>query len=293
MPISVQCNSCQSTLKAPDKAAGKKLKCPKCSNAIVLPAQDPVGAGAQPVPRSEVGNIPTSRATASPQRLPLLSFEELEIPQRLRQCVEDEVGDEEIVWMGRPTPESLFSKAVIGMWAGIVLCAVFLAGIVIALTSVEGAQSLIISGVCGLFLLVLGLPLATMPVWIRWLVNYRDCYVLTPTRAIVFNNEQILNAEAKVYYPEDLVERHVSVNPDGTGSIVFSTEMVDLGERTSVRTKREKRHGGKEVVDVTYIKKRHLKAARGFGFVDVEDVEKVEATLREVLRLGPPGTSEG
>jgi len=52
-------------------------------------------------------------------------------------------------------------------------------------------------GIGGLMLLSLGVPLATMPVWVKWLINFRDCYVVTPTRAIVFDNEDtVLN-----YFP--------------------------------------------------------------------------------------------
>ena len=38
MPILVMCPSCSTTLKAPDAAAGKRLKCRKCSSAINVPA---------------------------------------------------------------------------------------------------------------------------------------------------------------------------------------------------------------------------------------------------------------
>ena len=37
MPIQVNCASCNASLRAPDKAAGKGLKCPKCSAPILVP----------------------------------------------------------------------------------------------------------------------------------------------------------------------------------------------------------------------------------------------------------------
>lgn len=40
MPIAVQCPECNARLNAPDTAAGKKVKCPKCSTALVIPAND-------------------------------------------------------------------------------------------------------------------------------------------------------------------------------------------------------------------------------------------------------------
>jgi len=40
MPIVVTCPGCSATLKAPDTAAGKKVKCPKCTSAIPVPAAE-------------------------------------------------------------------------------------------------------------------------------------------------------------------------------------------------------------------------------------------------------------
>jgi hypothetical protein len=40
MPIRVICKVCKATIKAPDQLAGKKVKCPKCANALVVPAQE-------------------------------------------------------------------------------------------------------------------------------------------------------------------------------------------------------------------------------------------------------------
>jgi hypothetical protein len=44
MPISVICPSCQSKLHAPEKAAGSKLKCPKCKAAVLVPILSAVQA---------------------------------------------------------------------------------------------------------------------------------------------------------------------------------------------------------------------------------------------------------
>ncbi|MGD9632027.1 MAG: hypothetical protein AB7G28_15275 [Pirellulales bacterium] len=41
MPIQVTCPSCSSSFKAPDSAAGKKAKCPKCAGTIEIPAAAP------------------------------------------------------------------------------------------------------------------------------------------------------------------------------------------------------------------------------------------------------------
>lgn len=41
VPIKVKCPSCQSGFTAPDNAAGKKAKCPKCGGAIEIPTPEP------------------------------------------------------------------------------------------------------------------------------------------------------------------------------------------------------------------------------------------------------------
>ena len=38
MPIDIVCPSCTAKLRAPDNAAGRRTKCPKCGNAVVVPA---------------------------------------------------------------------------------------------------------------------------------------------------------------------------------------------------------------------------------------------------------------
>ena len=41
MPIQVQCAGCQKEFRVPDKVAGKKIKCPKCTGVIEVPAGEP------------------------------------------------------------------------------------------------------------------------------------------------------------------------------------------------------------------------------------------------------------
>ena len=51
MPIPVTCSQCNSKLQAPDAAAGKRVKCPKCGAAIeVASATTEEAAGIVPAP---------------------------------------------------------------------------------------------------------------------------------------------------------------------------------------------------------------------------------------------------
>lgn len=326
MPIAIQCGSCQAKINAPDKLAGKKIKCPKCGQVMAIPASPasiataplPVSSAATPVhlpaasdpfpfPASEppitpmppgqdvpldpFAPLPTSPASELPglSPLPPNPFEALKIPPRLQKSVEKEVGAEQILWMERPTPESLLAKSKIGMWVGLVITILTIIGIVVGLIFSKGTLAiLIVLGIGGLILLTMGLPMATMPLWVKWLINYRDCYVLTPTRAIVFDNEKILFAKAKPFTVQKIKERELFVHADGTGSIVFDYEVVNLGTRTSIRTDRKDTVFGKQITYTTKTKEEN--ATKPVGFMDVANVEAVEAMLRQFFGLGPPAS---
>lgn len=64
MPIEVTCTSCSRRLRVPDKAAGKRIKCPKCASAISVPRADepvtpqPVASTTEKTPVKKV-NKPT------------------------------------------------------------------------------------------------------------------------------------------------------------------------------------------------------------------------------------------
>src|SRR4051794_19472270 len=44
MPISLTCPACGARLKAPDHAAGRTLRCPKCQGAVAVPVAGPAAA---------------------------------------------------------------------------------------------------------------------------------------------------------------------------------------------------------------------------------------------------------
>ena len=217
MTIPIRCEPCDADLKVQDRLAGKKVKCPRCGGIIPVPARsEAIMAVSGPSRKQANGAAPPdgSPKAARKVRLPLPSFEELKVPGRLRRSVEEEVGDEEMIWLGRPTPGSLFSKSLIGLVVGLVITIGTVVGVLIGkdkVLEIEGIDPslavLIVWGVGGLILLTMGLPMLTMPIWVRWLVNYRDCYVLTPTRAIVFDNEKVFWAKAKSFTADDLAQR--------------------------------------------------------------------------------------
>src|SRR5262245_12569458 len=50
MPIPVSCPSCGTGLKAPDTAAGRRVKCPKCATPFAVPAVGEAAAFQAPPP---------------------------------------------------------------------------------------------------------------------------------------------------------------------------------------------------------------------------------------------------
>lgn len=140
MPIRVVCGSCNAKVNAPDRLAGKKVKCTACKAAIAVPApvNSPDDAVEAPAPSAEK-RPGKSKTTAD---LPLLSYDELNIPPRIRRRIENAVGEEKILWIGRQDPKALMRKAWLGTLAGIgmVLFGVALLVVVFILANKVSAQ---------------------------------------------------------------------------------------------------------------------------------------------------------
>ena len=69
MPISVQCPGCKAKLNAPDSAAGKRVKCPKCQTPVAVSGQAagvkapaPVAAAPTPPKAAALPPMPAARA---------------------------------------------------------------------------------------------------------------------------------------------------------------------------------------------------------------------------------------
>lgn len=77
MPITAECGACHKRFKAPDKLAGKRVKCPQCGGVIQVPApQAPIVEKPAVASRPAEGQVPKS-AAAAPVPVPA---------QAARQC---------------------------------------------------------------------------------------------------------------------------------------------------------------------------------------------------------------
>ncbi|HYT89702.1 MAG TPA: helix-turn-helix domain-containing protein [Gemmataceae bacterium] len=80
MPIPVSCAQCHTTLNAPDNAAGRKVRCPKCSTAFAVPAveEDVAIEAVAPSPR------PARQAPSGPLQL-IYGFDKILLPYPARR----------------------------------------------------------------------------------------------------------------------------------------------------------------------------------------------------------------
>lgn len=265
---------------------------------------------AAPKPRTKPSappHAPTAPAPAKPRRLsvvpapepakpgprlPVLSLEELDLPPRFRARIEKEVGTEEIVWLGRPNMQERLRQARLGPIFGIVL--ILLAPAALALLLIDTlpeARWVMWLFAIGLavMLLAFGLPLLLLPLLVRKFSHYRPVYVLTRRRAIVFHNVMGISAKVWSFDPEALRDREVTVGDNGLGSIVMGYEEYKHQGRLRHKQKTYTSEDGKKKLVVSELKRVGAHTSHiPVGFLDVDNVAKVEELLRQTLKLPAP-----
>jgi hypothetical protein len=83
MPIPVSCPSCGTGLKAPDSAAGRKVKCPKCATPFAVPAPGAdFGAEVQAAPPRPVAAAPAPPARRAAPPPPDDEYDDAPPPRR-------------------------------------------------------------------------------------------------------------------------------------------------------------------------------------------------------------------
>jgi hypothetical protein len=141
MPIPVSCPNCHTGLKAPDSAAGRMVKCPKCSTPFTVPA------GGEP-PLGSVSAAPMQARQAAP-------------PPQAGHDNYDNYPDDEPGYRDRPprrAPAGGGTGLQLGM--GIASLSVGAAGLVIGMIPCIGFFPGLIAGGIGLVLGIVGLIVA-------------------------------------------------------------------------------------------------------------------------------------
>jgi hypothetical protein len=103
MSIAVVCTNCSAKLNAPDSAAGKKVKCPKCQTSMIVPEPLPEEPAFEVVDEPEPAKKPKAKATVAddeeeeekPRKNRVeAESEEEEKPRKKRQAERDEDDEE-------------------------------------------------------------------------------------------------------------------------------------------------------------------------------------------------------
>jgi hypothetical protein len=157
MPITVTCTSCNATLRAPDAAAGKQIKCPKCQSVISIPASttpDSPVTPAVPPPAPPVPEAGPPMAGAAPPR------SDFDDRPRRRRDFDDDDRDDRRRWRRRDLPQgdgTAGGNAGLSMGLGIGAIALGLLAAVFSLIPCCGAFVAWPAGGIGLLLALIGL----------------------------------------------------------------------------------------------------------------------------------------
>ena len=94
MPITLSCSSCNKRLEAPDKYAGRPVKCPKCQTALTVPVAVPPSQPVPPPPVPVAVNSATVAAKSfccngcgTPLKIPKNSRGHVQCPSCRNDCV--------------------------------------------------------------------------------------------------------------------------------------------------------------------------------------------------------------
>src|SRR5437016_91319 len=115
MAISVSCPSCEAKLKVGDHLAGRKIKCPKCSETMPVPEESGETAVAAGKPRRGAAAAATGNGRASKARPDSDNTDEARPRKRAKQEDDDEVEDEDRPRRKKKKPEKSSKGMLIGL----------------------------------------------------------------------------------------------------------------------------------------------------------------------------------
>jgi hypothetical protein len=185
MPIRVVCRSCGRQLNAPDKLAGRKVKCPQCQAAVPIPAA--VSVKAEP---------PAPKERSVPKRRPPDSDEQITTERKTRRAPEAEEEVEIARAKKKPKrkksrPAEKLSDQMVPTWmvwlislGGIALLAGLIAGA--AIYKGHGAEVLVYS-----IILAVMIPISTVILiasmfissWLGGGIEFGEAHIVIPKAA--------------------------------------------------------------------------------------------------------------
>lgn len=274
MPIPVTC-ACGATLRVPDAVAGRKVKCPKCTGIVAVPAAAAATAAPRPATASAAASkkapskaAPAPKAPPAPKP-PAHVKEFAELPDHLRDRARAELQKgETVVWAGRPHEPLL----VIKWWAAVGLgCLASLIGLAFAVVAFGIIQipewwvKLLLGGLLSIF--IVGGPFFGWlnAIWERRRYANR-AYVLTNKRCLVVERAPDTAGAVEAFAMPQLqfLFTQLSWFVKGAGDVVLRAETNIVREHTSKGT-------------------RSHRQTTHFGFLAIADAKDVEERVRSTL----------
>ncbi len=308
MPTIFACPSCQTKLRIPDAMTGKAVKCPKCRTAIPAraapkppapaaprkppPPAESVSVGEDDVvePPDEVAvdendvvapagelarpakgqKVAPAARTGGSSKLPLLSFEELDVPDAMREAVEAELtSKEKIIWLGRPWMTMYVGQAKVAAVVGVVLLLAAAGGLGAYFADVipPAVPWYAVLAPAGILVLI-SLLCILAPILVKRSEHTRPCYVITNRRAMLCEMYGRSRVSITRYNGPQLeeMERKDSWRYPGAGDLVFEIELSRSGRVPPGR-----------------LISRGDEQTRPIGFLMLQDVAAVEKLLRQTL----------
>lgn len=310
MPIPIKCGGCEAKLNAPDTATGKKVKCPKCGVAIVVP-----GAGAistKTAPDKKPVEPPKKLSAALNKSAPKKRVEDededereededeqprkasrssssgtgdrsadneaklSELPENLAEQVKEQLqGKERLLWVGQPHPKLMMIRAIPVVIVGVIMLIV---GVIVPFlmkspggAGMDGMSILIGLGVGGVGIIVL-----TAPIWAKKKA-LKTVYALTNRRALIWKAGFLWGYDFEEYSAAEMtgMKRQNSWFVKGAGDLVFKEEKHITTTTTGAgRTRHGGYNPGHTTTSVQIIQ---------HGFMALKDVAEVDKLIRREI----------
>ena len=293
MPFLIKCGGCEAKMNAPEAAAGKKVKCPKCGNIIAVPPAPPGGTGsvsrnpdtkpakkAPPPVEEDEDEKPRPKA-----KKPTRDEEEPkkkaspddvlgELSDDEQEMVRSEVKDRErIIWAGKPSVKLMVMRSLpVTIFGGIFL----IASVIIFFSMRSGPAAGHDMGAMGILIpaifAVFSLGMLTAPFWAKARAG-RTFYALTSRRALVWKGGIFFGASFEEFSAMQMgnMKRQNSWMVGGAGDLVFKEEVHITTTHHSGGYRGGRRYGGGTSQSVRIVQ---------HGFLAVPDVNEVERLIK-------------
>ncbi|MGL6096755.1 MAG: hypothetical protein ACRC7O_13285, partial [Fimbriiglobus sp.] len=269
MPIEVKCASCAATLRAPDNAGGKKVKCPRCQSPMIVPVPQVEEESVemlefsdapppQPASRPSAARAAAPAPASGPSAAPGFDGDPAtRLPRSLLEQVFAELTQgEKLVWACQPSARVMKLKGVGAVFFGCVFASV---GLLVAAGFSRGAGGFL-PVLIGIAFAGIGSLVGIAGGLFAHRQASRTIYALTNKRALIWQSAMFGSPKVESYNAYDVmgVKRQDSWWIKGAGDVIFRQDrmiVVSSSRRTGTSVQ------------------EHV---QNFGFLSVEAAREVE-----------------